>query len=201
MQIYIEILIVVLLFVLILERFYSNRNKTQKSEQKEEKKKVKEQKSSSIMGETKHIPKVKKTVQNPNPIEEKQEQPPKKSVVPTEELDEVFSSSNDNVNPEEWKVAEEEELQALRSFNNDDDFATGLSFEELQKIPEMMNDDKVTRENITLAVKLSGTELLESLNEQMPQAQKRVSDLIDSYLNSPQSKNDNWESFDIREFV
>ncbi len=35
----------------------------------------------------------------------------------------------------------------------------------------------------------------------MPQAQKRVSDLIDSYLNSPQPKNDNWENFDIREFV
>lgn len=64
-----------------------------------------------------------------------------------------------------------------------------------------MNDDRVTKDNIALAVKLSGTELLESLNEQMPQAQKRVGDLIDSYLNSPQPKNDNWESFDIREFV
>ncbi len=201
MQIYIEILIVVLLFVLIFERFYSNRNKTQKPKQREEKKKVKEQKSPSIIGATKHISKVKNTVQNSKLIEEKQEQPPKKSVVPTEELDEVFSSSNDNVNLEEWKVAEEEELQALRSFNNDGDFATGLSFEELQKIPQMINDDKVTQDNIALAVKLSGTELLESLNEQMPQAQKRVSDLIDNYLNSPQSKNDNWESFDIREFV
>ncbi len=89
----------------------------------------------------------------------------------------------------------------MRSFNNDDDFATGLSYEDLQKILQMMNDDKVTQDNITLAVKLSGTELLESLNEQIPQAQKRVSDLIDSYLNSPQSKNDNWESFDITEFV
>ncbi len=90
MQIYIEILIVVLLFVLIFERFYNRKNKVQKSEQKEQKRKVKEQKSSSIMGETKHIPKVKKTVQNPKPIEEKQEQPPKKSVVPTEELDLAF---------------------------------------------------------------------------------------------------------------
>ncbi len=171
MQIYIEILIAALLFVLIFECFHSNKNNAQKPKQKEEKEKIKEQKTSSIMGETKHIPKVKKTVQNPKPVEEKQ--PSKKSVVPTEELDEVFSSSNNNVNPEEWELSdEEEELQALRSFNNDDDFATGLSYEDLQKIPQMMNDDKVTQDNITLAVKLLGTELLESLNEQMPQASK-----------------------------
>ncbi|MBS9767098.1 MAG: hypothetical protein KGV44_06120 [Flavobacteriaceae bacterium] len=197
MQIYIEILIVVLLFALIFERFYNRKNKAQKSEQEEEIKQVKEQQSSSVIGETKHIPKVKKMVEEmPKPTQEQQEETSKKSVVPTEELDDVFSDTE----PVDLSE-EEEELQALRSSDTDDDFATGLNYEDLQKIPEMIADDKITQDNIALAMKLSGTELLESLNEQMPQAQKRVSDLIDSYLNSPLPKNDNWESFDIREFV
>lgn len=203
MQIYIEILIVVLLFVLIFERFYGHKNKTQNTEEKEEKKQDKVQKTYSIMGESKHTPKVNKIFEEkPIATVGKQEKASKKAVVPTEELDEVFSTVKDDINPEDWELAEEEEeLQGLRSSDTDDDFATGLSFEELQKIPQMMADDRVTQENVNLAMKLSGTELLESLNEQIPEAQKRVSDLIDSYLNSPKPKNENWENFDIREFV
>lgn len=195
MQTYIEILIVILLLVLIIERFYGHKNKTQKKPQKE--KPVKHKASLSIMGETKHIPKIKTTVaakQEPTkPIQGKM---PKATVIPTEELDEVFSNTEDLDLSDE-----EEELQSLRSLDNDNDFATGLSFEELQKIPQMIADDKLTANNVSLAIKLSGTELLETINKQIPQAQKRVSDLIDSYLNSPKAKNDNWESFDINEFV
>ncbi len=200
MQIYIEILIIVLLLVLLFERFYSGKNKAQEPHKKEDVKQVKEQQSFSVMGETKHIPKVKKMVKEmPKPTEEQQEETSKKSVVPIEELDDVFSDTE----PLDLRE-EEEELQALCSSDTDDDFATGLSYDDLQKIPQMVADDKITQNNIALAMKLSGTELLESLNEQMPQAQKLVSDLIDSYFNTSHQKSkntDNWESFDINEFV
>lgn len=96
---------------------------------------------------------------------------------------------------------EEEELQSIVSSEIDNDFATGLSYEELQKIPQLIEKVAFTKENVSLAMKLSDTDLLDSLNEQIPEAQQRVSELLNRYLNTPKTKNDDWENFDIREFV
>lgn len=202
MQFYIEVLIAILLLVLVIERFFGNKGIQKKHTQKAVEKDVKKKKSSSIMGETKPISKVKEIVKKiPKPTVEKQERTTK-TIIPKEELDEVFSSSdNDKIIPEEWDLVEEEELQAIVSSETDNDFATGLSYEELQKIPQLIEKTAFTKENVSLAMKLSDTDLLDSLNEQIPEAQQRVSDLLNRYLNTPKTKNDDWESFDIREFV
>lgn len=196
MQIYIEVLIVILLLVLVFERFFGNKGIQKKHTQKAVKKDVKNKKSSSIMGETKPISKVKEIVKKiPKPTVEKQEKTTK-AIIPNKELDEVFSDTE----PLDF-TDEEEELQAIVSSEIDNDFATGLSYEELQKIPQLIEKTAFTKENVSLAMKLSDTDLLDSLNEQIPEAQQRVSELLNRYLNTSKTKNDDWESFDIREFV
>lgn len=196
MQIYLEIVIVILLLVLVFERFFGGNVKAKQTSKEIKKKVLKDKKASSIMGEAKHIPKMQEVVQNTfKPTVEKQENTTK-AIIPNEELDEVFS---DTV-PLDF-TDEEEELQVIVSSEIDNDFATGLSYEELQKIPQLIEKTAFTKENVSLAMKLSDTDLLDSLNEQIPEAQQRVSDLLNRYLNTAKTKNDDWENFDIREFV
>lgn len=74
MQIYIEILIVILLLVLVIERFFGDNVKAKQTPKEIKKKVLKDKKTSSIMGDTKHIPKVQEVVKNTfKPTVEKQE--------------------------------------------------------------------------------------------------------------------------------
>ena len=95
---------------------------------------------------------------------------------------------------------EEEDLRSYRTEAEDNDFATGLSFEDLEKVAIFLSEDKeeVTTENIELLQKVEGTSLLEAIEKALPQATLKVSALLEKAL--PKTVESKTE-FDIREFV
>ena len=107
----------------------------------------------------------------------------------------------------EWNEAptvnledEEEDLRSYRTEAEDNDFATGLSFEDLEKVATFLSEDKeeVTADNIELLQKVEGTSLLEAIEKALPQATLKVSALLEKAL--PKTVESKTE-FDIREFV
>ena len=107
----------------------------------------------------------------------------------------------------EWNEAptvnledEEEDLRSYRTEAEDNDFATGLSFEDLEKVATFLSEDKeeITTENIELLQKVEGTSLLEAIEKALPQATLKVSALLEKAL--PKTVESKTE-FDIREFV
>ncbi|MGV4455329.1 hypothetical protein ACQ1QB_00445 [Ornithobacterium rhinotracheale] len=127
-----------------------------------------------------------------------QPEPKKTSIpaqIPDEDLEAIFSK--------ELNEDEEEELRALRTPEEDDDFATGLSFEELAQVEPLLTkkelDKEEERQATSIAKKLSDTELLNQIEKVLPQAKKRVSELLDRNLKSPPTKSK--EDFDIGDFV
>lgn len=95
---------------------------------------------------------------------------------------------------------EEEDLRSYRTEAEDNDFATGLSFEDLEKVATFLSEDKeeVTTDNIELLQKVEGTSLLETIEKALPQATLKVSALLEKAL--PKIVESKTE-FDIREFV
>jgi hypothetical protein len=193
METFLQPIILLLLLILLIDRFYF------KTEQKSiSKKTLSPKKNTQIMGESKMaLNKTETTKESNNTIEKDS-----RKVVPTEVLDDIFNSPNTKTIIEnEWELAEEEEeLKSSFSKKNDNDFATGLSFEELQKIPTLLTQKELT---IPLAVKIADTELLEVLNEQIPEAEKLVAELLNRHLstyNQPKI-NDDWRDFDIQKFT
>lgn len=200
MEIYIQPLILLLLIVLLIDRFRSKKA-TEKIVLKSKRKKE----NSSVMGETKTIEKVIQSVGN---IDSQIKNKPKKSttkVIPTEVLDEVFEIPNtQTMVADDWELVEEEEdLKNNVSVVHDQDFSTGISVDELGKIATLLKQEELTRQTLPVAVKIADTELLELLNEQIPQAQQRVSDLLDKHLkfyHNPKPS-ENWRDFDIQNFI
>jgi len=95
---------------------------------------------------------------------------------------------------------EEEDLRSYRTEEEDNDFATGLSFEDLEKVATFLSEDKeeVTADNIELLQKVEGTSLLEAIEKALPQATLKVSALLEkALLKTVESETE----FDIREFV
>ena len=91
-------------------------------------------------------------------------------------------------------------MRSYRTEAEDNDFATGLSFEDLEKVATFLSEDKeeVTTENIELLQKVEGTSLLEAIEKALPQATLKVSALLEKAL--PKTIESKME-FDIREFV
>ena len=140
--------------------------------------------STSVMGESRFVPPAKV---NPTaiPLTEKEQQ-------------DIIAEWN-----EESTVSledEEEDLRSYRTEAEDDDFATGLSFEDLEKVATFLSKDKeeVTTENIELLQKVEGTSLLEAIEKALPQATLKVSALLEKAL--PKTVESKTE-FDIRKFV
>lgn len=117
--------------------------------------------------------------------------------IPDEDLEAIFSKE---LNEDE---DEEEELRAMRTPEEDDDFATGLSFEELAQVEPLLTKKELDKEEeqqaTSIAQKLSDTELLSEIEKVLPQARQRVSELLDRDLKSPPTKSK--EDFDIGDFV
>ncbi|WP_062055356.1 hypothetical protein [Aquimarina longa] len=110
--------------------------------------------------------------------------------------------SLDRVQVNKWELTEEE-LKSDFPTINDQDFNTGINFEELQKITTLLNKKELTTETLPIAMKIENTESLEILNEQIPQLQQHVSDLLNIHLathNHPKI-NEDCRDFDIRDFV
>lgn len=139
---------------------------------------------SSVMGESRFVPPA-KIVPTAIPLTEKEQQD-----ILTEWEEEPTINLED----------EEEDLRSYRTEEEDNDFATGLSFEDLEKVATFLSEDKeeVTTENIELLQKVEGTSLLEAIEKALPQATLKVSALLEKAL--PKIVESKTE-FDIREFV
>ncbi|WP_315504579.1 hypothetical protein [Capnocytophaga sputigena] len=84
---------------------------------------------------------------------------------------------------------EEEDLRSYRTESENNDIATRVSFENLEK---------VTTENIELLQKVEGTSLLEAIEKALLQVTLKVSAFLEKVL--PKTMESKME-FDIREFV
>lgn len=198
METYVQYIILLLLVLLIIDRFRSR-----KTTEVLQGKTTKQKKKPSIMGESKVVIKQ---------IESKKPNPPMEGfkkkdtkIIPKEALDDVFNTANTQTTiANDWElVDEEEEFKTGFSAKTDEDFNTGLSFEELQKIARLLAQKELTPDTFPVAVKIVDTELLEILNKQIPQAQERVSELLDKHLatyHHPKMTED-WRDFDIGKFV
>ena len=140
--------------------------------------------STSVMGESRFVPPA-KVATTAIPLTEKEQQD-----ILTEWEEEPTIDLED----------EEEDLRSYRTEAEDNDFATGLSFEDLEKVAIFLSEDKeeVTTENIELLQKVEGTSLLEAIEKALPQASLKVSALLEKAL--PKTVESKTE-FDIREFV
>ena len=140
--------------------------------------------STSVMGESRFVPPA-KVVTTAIPLTEKEQQD-----ILTEWEEEPIVNLED----------EEEDLRSYRTEAEDNDFATGLSFEDLEKVATFLSEGKeeVTTENIELLQKVEGTSLLEAIEKALPQATLKVSALLEKAL--PKTVESKTE-FDIREFV
>ncbi|WP_454990109.1 hypothetical protein [Capnocytophaga sputigena] len=140
--------------------------------------------STSVMGESRFVPPA-KVVPTAISLTEKEQQD-----ILTEWEEEPTINLED----------EEEDLRSYRTEEEDNDFATGLSFEDLEKVATFLSEDKeeVTTENIELLQKVEGTSLLEAIEKALPQATLKVSVLLEKAL--PKTVESKME-FDIREFV
>ena len=139
---------------------------------------------SSVMGESRFVPPA-KVVTTAIPLTEKEQQD-----ILTEWEEEPTVNLED----------EEEDLRSYRTEEEDNDFAMGLSFEDLEKVATFLSEGKeeVTSENIELLQKVEGTSLLEAIEKALPQATLKVSALLEKAL--PKTVESKTE-FDIREFV
>ncbi len=196
MEQYIQVVILLLLIVLLVDRFY---NKSTPPKPPREKSKPKH--TNSVMGESKEA---KKQLETKKVLADSDDKIKTSKVIPSEALDAVFNSTTpENIDLDELKLAEEEEFKTDSPSEVDPDFNTGMSFEELQKIAKLLNQKELTNDTLPIAMKIENTELLEILNEQIPKAQQHVSDLLNTHLATHNSSktNDDWRDFDIGDFV
>jgi len=140
--------------------------------------------STSVMGESRFVPPT-KVATTAIPLTEKEQQD-----ILTEWDEDLAINLED----------EEEDLRSYRTEAEDNDFATGLSFEDLEKVATFLSEDKeeVTADNIELLQKVEGTSLLEAIEKALPQVTLKVSVLLEKAL--PKTVESKTE-FDIREFV
>jgi len=116
--------------------------------------------STSVMGESRFVPPA-KVVTTAIPLTEKEQQD-----ILTEWEEEPTIDLED----------EEEDLRSYRTEEEDNDFATGLSFEDLEKVATFLSEDKeeVTTENIELLQKVKGTSLLEAIEKAFMESYRQV---------------------------
>ncbi|ATA90338.1 hypothetical protein CGC58_11705 [Capnocytophaga stomatis] len=178
------ILLLLIIFLLLSEKFSLKieRKKYSKPLPESQKTPEKPKQNTSIMGKSKFVP-----PKQENPLTEAE----KRAILAE------FEQKNENYLPD--FEDEEEDLRAMRTPEQDNDFATGLSFEDLEKVTDFLSQNaSSTTENKELAQKVVGTNLLEEIEKALPEASLKVARLLDEILSqTPQKESD----FDIEEFV
>lgn len=197
-----EKIIIVLLLVVIALLLYREKPRLPKTE-KAPKAPQKPEENYSVMGASTYVPKTAQPVkaevqlkeQEPSSQEEVDNEANYPLEIPIEELDAIFAPTID-------LEEEEEELCRLRTPEEDEDFATGLTFEELgQLVPLLTNSNTsevITPDTLVIAQKVENTNLLEALDQALPEATIKISALLEKYLPKPVEEE---ELFDIGEFV
>jgi hypothetical protein len=126
--------------------------------------------------------------------------------IPQEELDEVFRNMPDF-------EEEEEEWNGYGISSGDDSFgfATGVTFEELSTVGMLLQKENLAPSQKETAVaivqKIQGTELFSLLENSMESASRKIAELLDgslsseAYASSSILRKNDWEDFDIGEFL
>lgn len=120
------------------------------------------------------------------------------------EPDGVFGSMSDFENEEdEWDEYEFED--------GDNEFATGVTFDELTTVGAWLEQDTLEpaqqQKAVEIVQRLQGTELLSLLENSMDGASRKIAELLDKNLSvgtdfsSPDVRKSDLEGFDIGEFV
>ena len=155
-------------------------------------------------------------------------------VIPLDDLDKVFDSPSeaefdasdfdeddfdedendfDEEEPEgavsniDWEE-EEKTLSRYQEPDTNPAYASGVSYEELEKLGQLISKDELQREEVMEAGemlnKMAGTELLESMISALPEAIERISRQIEDELSARQRSNEKipqWMSFDINNYL
>lgn len=123
--------------------------------------------------------------------------------IPQEELDEVFGNVPDLTEEEE-----EKEWNRYGLSGNEVGFATGVTFEELTNVGDLLQKEKLEPAQketaIDIVQKLQGTELFSLLESSMEDASRKIAELLDSTLRTDtedNSSNLRKDDFDIEEFL
>ncbi|WP_286845132.1 hypothetical protein [Proteiniphilum sp. UBA5346] len=135
--------------------------------------------------------------------------------IPSKELDDVFGNKDDNredpetdFDPEEEEIDlqdEELELQVHRA-SGDNDFAAGTTFEELIRTSVLLQRDNLEpaeqKTVLDMAARLFRTDLWDMITQAIPQANEKIAKMLDTpFRTEADSRPDDWESFDIRDFI
>ena len=148
-------------------------------------------------------------------------------VIPLDDLDKVFDSPSeaefdasdfdeddfDEEEPEgsvsniDWEE-EEKTLSRYQEPDTNPAYASGVSYEELEKLGQLISKDELQRDEVMEAGemlnKMAGTELLESMISALPEAIERISRQIEDELSARQRSNEKvpqWMSFDISNYL
>jgi len=124
--------------------------------------------------------------------------------IPEEELDEVFGDGPDLEDEEDdWR---EQELP-----DSEDDFARGVTYEELTTVATLLKKEvmepALTEKAVDIVQRIQGTELYSLLENSMEGASRKIAMLLDKSLptktdfDTSNLRNGDLESFDIGEFV
>jgi len=117
-----------------------------------------------------------------------------------------LASSEAEDDPEVNYDEEEEEWRYYSYIQDDQGFAQGVTFEELQSFHNFVkNEQSETTNNgqlLETAKKIQGTELFSLMQSSVEDASKKIAQLLDSTLDSPNIKLDNAQnSFDINDYL
>src|SRR5690606_1297720 len=120
------------------------------------------------------------------------------------EADEVFVSMSDFEN-------EEDEWDEYGFEDGDNEFATGVTFDELTTVGAWLEQDTLDpaqqQKAVDIVQRLQGTELLSLLENSMDGASRKIAELLDKSLSagtdfsSPYLRKSDLEDFEIWEFV
>src|SRR5690606_1449200 len=120
------------------------------------------------------------------------------------EPDEVFGSMSDFEN-------EADEWDEYGFEDSDNEFATGVTFDELTTVGAWLEQDVLEpaqqQKAVDIVQRLQGTELLSLLENSMDGASRKIAELLDKSLSagmdfsSPDLRKSDLEDFDIGEFV
>lgn len=177
---------------------------------------VQKQKFSDIMGKPKPVERLsppKNTTkrqledqeEKPDNFEEEKPQKGFTKEIPQEELDEVFNTEPD-------LEEEEEEWNGYGTHEEENGFATGVTFEELSIVGVLLQKEKLETAQKETAVeivqKIQGTDLFSLLENSMEGAAQKIAALLDSGIpgketdsGSSNLRKNNISDFDIGEFV
>lgn len=125
--------------------------------------------------------------------------------IPQEELDEVFGEVPD-------LREEEEEWNRYGVADDEDGFATGVTFEELGTVGMVLRQEtlepSLQKQAVAIVHKIQGTELFSLLENSMEGASRKIAELLDKSLSmetesgsSILRKKNDLSDFDIGEFV